>query len=228
VTINRFDKYMDEKIHKHLEIDKGDTVLTISVFDTPSTGDIEIDIHRADKQNKLTFNSTKMFLSEEQFKDFTHFFDEVNRQVSIRNSHKFVEELRQERIMSYKKQIDFVQVDDDHIDLKTPNLYREIIDSDTIKSKMRASKDYCKRFYAAMCNTDVYKVGAEGEYGMSWRSAGGLIADILGEGDYLNWYCSGNEGYVDDEIADDLNAIGWVAVPIEPDLSEYKQGNLYD
>jgi hypothetical protein len=224
--MNRFDKYMDEKIHKHLEIAQTDTTITVSVFDVPSTGQLEIDICRTDNAGKLQFNSYKMFLSEEQFKDFKHFLDEVNRQVSIRNSHKFVEELRQERIMSYEKQIDFVQVDDDHIDLKTPNLYRDIIDSDTIKSKMRASKDYCKRFYAAMCNTDVYKVGAEGEYGMSWRSAGGLIADILGEGDYLNWYCSGNEGFVDDEVADDLNTIGWIAVPMEVDMSEHKQDRL--
>ena len=226
MVMNRFDKYMDEKIHKHLEIAQTDTTITVSVFDVPSTGQLEIDICRTDNAGKLQFNSYKMFLSEEQFKDFTHFLDEVNRQVSIRNSHKFVEELRQERIMSYEKQIDFVQVDDDHIDLKTPNLYRDIIDSDTIKSKMRASKDYCKRFYAAMCNTDVYKVGAEGEYGMSWRSAGGLIADILGEGDYLNWYCSGNEGFVDDEVADDLNTIGWIAVPMEVDMSEHKQDRL--
>ena len=224
--MNRFDKYMDEKIHKHLEIAQTDTTITVSVFDVPSTGQLEIDICRTDNAGKLQFNSYKMFLSEEQFKDFKHFLDEVNRQVSIRNSHKFVEELRQERIMSYEKQIDFVQVDDDHIDLKTPNLYRDIIDSDTIKSKMRASKDYCKRFYAAMCNTDVYKVGAEGEYGMSWRSAGGLIADILGEGDYLNWYCSGNEGFVDDEVAYDLNTIGWIAVPMEVDMSEHKQDRL--
>lgn len=226
MVMNRFDKYMDEKIHKHLEIAQTDTTITVSVFDVPSTGQLEIDICRTDNAGKLQFNSYKMFLSEEQFKDFKHFLDEVNRQVSIRNSHKFVEELRQERIMSYEKQIDFVQVDDDHIDLKTPNLYRDIIDSDTIKSKMRASKDYCKRFYAAMCNTDVYKVGAEGEYGMSWRSAGGLIADILGEGDYLNWYCSGNEGFVDDEVADDLNTIGWIAVPMEVDMSEHKQDRL--
>ena len=226
MVMNRFDKYMDEKIHKHLEIAQTDTTITVSVFDVPSTGQLEIDICRTDNAGKLQFNSYKMFLSEEQFKDFKHFLDEVNRQVSIRNSHKFVEELRQERIMSYEKQIDFVQVDDDHIDLKTPNLYRDIIDSDTIKSKMRASKDYCKRFYAAMCNTDVYKVGAEGEYGMSWRSAGGLIADILGEGDYLNWYCSGNEGFVDDEVAYDLNTIGWIAVPMEVDMSEHKQDRL--
>lgn len=210
--LNRFDKSMDEEVHKHLEIDKGDTVLTISVFDTPSTGDIEIDICRTDKEEKLKFNSYKMFLTKEQLKEFAYFFSDIERKVSIRNSHEFVEDIRLDMIAEKEKQIDLHEVDDDHVNLNCPNLFRDVIDSQTIKNKMRASKDYCKRFYAAMCNTDLYKAGSAGEYGFSWRSAGGLVADILGEGDYLDWYCSGNEGYVDNEISDDLNAIGWVAI----------------
>lgn len=224
--MNRFDLSIDQEVHKHLEIEQADTTLTISAFDVPSTGQLEVDFHRTDNLNKLQFNSYKMFLSKEQFKELTYFFDEINRQISIRDTHKFVEEFRQEMYAEADKQVDFVEVDNDHIDTQKPNLFRDIIDSQTIKNKMRASKSYCKKFYAAMCNTNVYKVGAEGEWGVSWRSAGGLVADILGEGDYLNWYCSGNEGYVDDEIADDLNEIGWVAIPMEVDTSEYNQGKL--
>ena len=225
--MNRFDISMDEEIHKHREIDKGDTTLTFSVFDTPSTGDIEIDICRNDKQEKLKFNSCKMFLTEEQFKELSYFFDEIQRKISIRNSHNIVEDIRIDFMTEKEKQIDFVEVDDDHVNLNTPNLFRDVIDSQNIKTKMRASKDYCKRFYAAMCNTDLYKIGSTGEYGYSWRSAGALVADILGEGDYLNWYCSGNEGFVDDEIADDLNQIGWVAIPMEVDSFDEKQKEMF-
>lgn len=221
MPLNRFDLSIDEEVHKHLEIEQGDTTITVSVFSVPSTDQFEIDICRTDNEGKLKFNSYKMFLSREQFKEFTYFFDDINRHVSIRESRKLVEELRQEINAEADKQIDFFEVDDDHVDTKKPNLFRDIIDSQTIKNKMRASKLYCKKFYAAMCNTNVYKVGAEGEWGVSWRSAGGLVADILGEGDYLNWYCSGNEGFVDDEIADDLNEIGWVAIPMEVDIDDF-------
>ena len=226
MVMNPFDKTMDIDIHRHLEIEKSDTTITVSVFDTPSTGDLEIDIHRSDNEGKIEFNSYKMFLSVEEFKQLSNFFEEIRRTIYLRKSNKMIEDIRLDISYEQEKQIDMVQVDDDHVDLKTPNLFRDIIDSQNIKNKMRASKDYCKRFYAAMCNTDLYKTGISGEYGYSWRAAGGLIADILGEGDYLNWYCSGNEGFVDDEIADDLNEIGWVAVPMEVDLSEYKQDKL--
>lgn len=217
---------IESEIHKHLEIDKGDTTLTISVFDTPVIGGIEIDIHRTDNSGKLTFNSTKMFLTEEEFKNLAYFFQDIQGKISIRNSHKAIEDIRKEFIVEQERQIDFVESDTDHVNLNTPNLFRDIMGSTIIKDKMLASKSYCKKFYAAMCNTDVYKVGSTGEYGYSWRSAGGLIADILGEGDYLDWYCSGNEGYVDEEVADDLNDIGWIAIPMDIDDFDDKQGKI--
>jgi hypothetical protein len=225
--MNPFEESMDQEIHQHLEIDKGDTTITFSVFDTPSTGDIEIDIHRTDNSGKLTFNSSKMFLTEDEFRSLSYFLQRVQSTISIRNTHKFVEDLRTMHIDEENKQADFIDVDDDHVRINKPNLFRDVIDSQTIKNKMRASKSYSKKFYAAMCNTDVYKDGDAGEYGYSWRSAGGLVADILGEGDYLNWYCSGNEGFVDDEVADDLKEIGWTAVPIERDTSARKQTGLF-
>jgi len=58
--MNPSDKIMDEDIHRHLEIEKSDTTITVSVFDTPSTGDLEIDIHRSDNEGKIEFN-TKCF-----------------------------------------------------------------------------------------------------------------------------------------------------------------------
>jgi hypothetical protein len=51
-------------------------------------------------------------------------------------------------------------------------------------------------------------------YSCSWRYAGGVVADIRDVGeDYINFYCSGNEGHVDAEVLDDLSNFGWI--PLE-------------
>jgi hypothetical protein len=66
----------------------------------------------------------------------------------------------------------------------------------------------------------------------SWRYSGGIIADMRGSGDYLDWYCSGigeglgngdpegvkgyvPEGVVTDEIKEDLKQLSWTPVEWE-------------
>lgn len=47
-------------------------------------------------------------------------------------------------------------------------------------------------------------------YSCSWRYAGGMIADIRAEGEnYMDFYCSGNEGNVDGEFELDMEQLGW-------------------
>lgn len=77
--------------------------------------------------------------------------------------------------------------------------------------------------------------------GYSWRYAGGIIADMQQKGDYIDWYCSGirnsadeaddvadlteeqiafrkqqqayvGEGFVTDEIRQDLEKLGWTVL----------------
>lgn len=104
--------------------------------------------------------------------------------------------------------------------------------SETMCAKVRASDTYAQNLYAAMCNTEwqkreVWPILTDKTWSCTWRYAGGIVADMRGSGDYIDWYCSGiqdglgngdatgdkgyvAEGHVTDEIADDLYSIGWI------------------
>ena len=102
-------------------------------------------------------------------------------------------------------------------------------------TKVRASDVYAQNLYAAMCNNDFQKLEPwallkdEG-WGVSWRAAGGVVADLRNEGDYLTWYCSGimgegsyiegyvPEGVVTEEIAEDLRKLGWQVLDNDNDV----------
>jgi len=88
----------------------------------------------------------------------------------------------------------------------------------------------------------VWPILSDKRWGCSWRYAGGIVADIRQEGDYIDWYCSGirnnedltdeeynqlsreaqekyletkasvAESVVTDEIRKDLLSIGWLVV----------------
>jgi hypothetical protein len=106
--------------------------------------------------------------------------------------------------------------------------------------KVRDSDTYAQNLYAAMCNMrfqklDVLPILKEELWSCSWRHAGGIIADMRMQGDYIDWYCSGigneglgngdfdgtknyvPEGFVTDEIREDLKQLGWVPVEWEDD-----------
>jgi len=101
--------------------------------------------------------------------------------------------------------------------------------------KVRASETYAQNLYAAMCNmqfqkTEIFPILKEERWSCSWRTSGGVVADLREEGDYINWYCSGigsglgngdddgtkgfvSEGTVTEEIRQDLRKLGWIPVP---------------
>ncbi len=98
--------------------------------------------------------------------------------------------------------------------------------------KVRNSDTYAQNLYAAMCNTEwqkreVMPILRDETWSCTWRSAGGIVANLREQGDYIDWYCSGigeglgngditgNKGYVPEgtvteQIADDLYLLGWV------------------
>jgi hypothetical protein len=103
-----------------------------------------------------------------------------------------------------------------------------------ILAKARASNSYAQNIYAAMCNMrwqklDTFPILKDEYWSCSWRSAGGIVADMLQKGDYIDWYCSGirngfdmggspdegpvgyvPEATVTEEIRVDFQKIGWI------------------
>ena len=70
--------------------------------------------------------------------------------------------------------------------------------------------DYkASELWGALSNVSWFEVGTDNEVGYSFRAAGDLVAAIRGEGDYLDWYCSGPAGEVPDWIEVPMEAAGW-------------------
>jgi hypothetical protein len=119
------------------------------------------------------------------------------------------------------------------------NMEYDLLTTDWILAKVRASESYAQNLYAAMCNMqwrkrELWQELKEENWSCSWRYAGGIIADMRQEGDYIDWYCRGMggiadydtdskewaertkyvpEGTVTEEIERDLNKLGWAPIP---------------
>jgi len=121
------------------------------------------------------------------------------------------------------------------------NLERDMKDARWFVDKVRASESYAQNLYAALCNNafqklEVLPVLKDEVWSCTWRYAGGVVADIRCEGDYMDWYCSGIHGdpkeidyaaaeaqgfdlvkyvpesIITDEIRQDLKQLGWTVV----------------
>ena len=118
------------------------------------------------------------------------------------------------------------------------NMEYDLLTTNWILEKVRAHDAYSQNLYAAMCNNgfirlEVIPVLKGEEWGCSWRYAGGIVADMRQQGDYIDWYCSGirndyqdeeagnlydqrkyvPEGCITDEIRSDLQRLGWAVAP---------------
>lgn len=107
------------------------------------------------------------------------------------------------------------------------NLEYDLRSTEWIVEKVRADSIYAQHLYAALCNNDFQKLDVipiltDSVWSCSWRYAGGIVADLRGEGDYVDWYCSGisdgsgittsyaSEGTVTYSVEQDLRKLGWV------------------
>jgi hypothetical protein len=123
----------------------------------------------------------------------------------------------------------------DAANLVDPNWQKDNMEYDLrstkwICDKVKSNKTYAQNLYAAMCNmqfvkNDIWPLLKDQRWSASWRYAGGIVADMREEGDYIDWYCSGiqgepdadwvdlghvSEGNVTDEIREDLLKLGWI------------------
>ena len=119
------------------------------------------------------------------------------------------------------------------------NMEYDLRTCEMMLNKVRISDTYAQNLYAAICNRqfqklDVMPVLKDQRWSASWRSAGGIIANMREQGDYIDWYCSGigeglgngdldgTKGYVPesvvtDEIREDLKQLGWIVLDVEDD-----------
>ena len=133
------------------------------------------------------------------------------------------------------------------LEWRKDNLEYDLRTTAWIIEKAKSDKAYAQHLYAAMCNNefmknDVWPILTDKKWSCSWRHAGGIIADMREEGDYIDWYCSGiknnddldddqfrqltkeqqefhlklkayvGEGMVTDEIYQDLLKLGWIVL----------------
>lgn len=97
------------------------------------------------------------------------------------------------------------------------SLEDELKNSKTVCEKVLTDQYYAENLYRALCNMqwrkrEIMPLLRNELWSCSWRYAGGIVADIRQEGDYMDWYCLGGEGRVDPEIEEDLLALGWEPV----------------
>ena len=81
-------------------------------------------------------------------------------------------------------------------DWQKDNMEYDLRSTEWICTKAKNSDAYAQNLYAAMCNNefqklDVMPILSDKKWSCSWRFAGGIIADMLEVGDYIDWYCSG-------------------------------------
>src|SRR5271165_7686476 len=117
--------------------------------------------------------------------------------------------------------------------MKKVNLDAEMAE-DAIVIAYLNDVEIARDFYRALCNMQWVKIshlseedqvieklkGISSEYiwSASWRSAGGIVADIRNryyntKEDYMDFYCSGDEGSITDLVRECFNRIGWKPVP---------------
>lgn len=131
--------------------------------------------------------------------------------------------------------------------MKEYDLVKDIEADPEIMAKLRQEdRYYAQNLYCAFsnmqwCPREIFpaiRQGREDLWSATWRGAGGIVADLRGQGeDYMDYYCSGikgglsydpaddseyfeknryvSEGEVTEEIEQDLNRIGWFPVPYD-------------
>jgi hypothetical protein len=95
---------------------------------------------------------------------------------------------------------------------KKPNFEIDICE---LAEKMQ-DDNYATAFYAALCNVQWLHFAqmTKDAYGCTWRYAGELVARLRdNDENYMDFYCSGNEGKVRKDVLSDLKELGYKPIP---------------
>ena len=94
-------------------------------------------------------------------------------------------------------------------------------DLEAIHEKVEKDLDFAIDVYGALCNMRWGNTKDPDDiYSCTWRYAGGIVAAMRGNYDgmnYMDFYCSGNEGVVTDEIKEIFRELGWEPLPYTDD-----------
>ena len=74
----------------------------------------------------------------------------------------------------------------------THRLDFDLAQCDWLVHKVRGSRVYAQNLYAALCNRkwqeqQIFEILSDRLWACSWRTAGVIVADMRGEGNYLDW-----------------------------------------
>tara|TARA_X000000950_G_scaffold272857_1_gene355972 strand:- start:4267 stop:4719 length:453 start_codon:yes stop_codon:yes gene_type:complete len=108
--------------------------------------------------------------------------------------------------------------------------FSENLEWDICTKKIRTKLDdvlYAYKLYNALCNNDWVNLKTKDIYRCSWRHAGSVVAQNRRYNEcYMDFYCTGDEGKIDEEIEKDLLEIGWKCEKQEPEISESNKADL--
>ena len=120
-----------------------------------------------------------------------------------------------------------------HIDVEPntqPSMEDDMANSSSFKERLKLD-EFAYAVYSAMCNQEWRKFDTKSRWGCSWRTSGGIVADLRDQGeDYIDFYCSGMgihkgvpEGTVTPEVAQALLELGWRPLTAEEIAEEHQE-----
>lgn len=101
--------------------------------------------------------------------------------------------------------------------MSQPNLELDLLRNIALCERVQTDRTFAQSLYAALCNNEFHHAALDEPWGCTWRAAGEIVADMenIG-GNYMDYYCSGKEGHVTEELRRIFMEMGWNPQPYRP------------
>jgi hypothetical protein len=136
-----------------------------------------------------------------------------NEIISNKDEHTDESVKHAEEMLGFFKTLDDITTErENDPEWKKDNMEYDLRTTGWIIDKVKMSESYAQNLYAAMCNTEFQKIDnwailSDKTWSCSWRYAGGIVANMKGEGDYIDYYCSGIRGEPLDEESEKYKSL---------------------